>query len=173
MTPRAGLLALLWIVTGVLYLIIVLWSLPMIAGEAGGILPFDLRPRGYSLDEAGAFLNALSDAGRAQYLGPQRWLDIVFPVSLACALIVTFRASFSGWLRQVLIAAAVIGLLADLGENQLVHALLSVRGGDVDAETVSLASLATVVKSAGATVAMSAALFAGIRAMWRRWRSAT
>ena len=169
MTPRAGLLALLWGLTGVLYLIIVLWSLPMIAGEAEDILPFDLRPLGYSLGEAGAFLNALSDAGRAQYLGPQRWLDVAFPVCLAAALLVSFSRLFPRRVAWALGAVAVLGMLADLSENHTVREMLVAEA--VDAETVARASMFTLVKSLCATVAMTAVLIGAGRALWRRWRA--
>ena len=60
-----------------LYLVMLLWSLPKIAAEAGGLTPFDMRPGGYSLAEARAFLAALSPEGTAFYLGVQHRLDMV------------------------------------------------------------------------------------------------
>ena len=40
--------------TVIVYLVIVLWSLPIVQGEADGLRPLDLRPLGYSGEEARA-----------------------------------------------------------------------------------------------------------------------
>jgi hypothetical protein len=45
------------------YLVMVLWSIPRISAEAGGLPVFDLRPGGYTFEEARAFLAALSPEG--------------------------------------------------------------------------------------------------------------
>ena len=85
--------------TGV-YLSMVFWSLPFIAGQAGGLAPFDMRPTGYSVTEARAFTQALTEEGRAFYLDVQHKLDFAYP-----ALLGTFSASVSdaeqGWIMGV------------------------------------------------------------------------
>jgi hypothetical protein len=91
--------ALFWTLLAVtlgVYLVIVLWSLPRIAAEAGGIVPFDMRPAGYSLDDAKGFLTALSDSGRAFYLGTQHLLDLAYPALLGVTLAVGFVILFRG-----------------------------------------------------------------------------
>ena len=49
---RLGYLSLLTLTLGV-YATMILWTLPRIAAEAGGLAAFDMRPAGYALDVAG------------------------------------------------------------------------------------------------------------------------
>ncbi len=49
------------------YLAMVLWSIPALSRDAGGLAVFDMRPGGYSFDEARAFLAALSPDGARFY----------------------------------------------------------------------------------------------------------
>ncbi len=46
------------------YLVMVLWSLPKISLMANGKVPFDMRPGGYSFEEALAFLTTIDASGR-------------------------------------------------------------------------------------------------------------
>ena len=70
------------VMTGV-YLVMALWAIPKIIADAGGLLAFDMRPLGYSFDEASAFLTALSSEGRAFYLNVQQMLDSAYPALFA------------------------------------------------------------------------------------------
>lgn len=154
------------------YLAIVLWSLPRIATEAGGLVPFDLRPAGYGIAETKAFLGALSEAGRAQYLGAQALLDWIYPALLALTL------GFGTWhllptnrpgLRIALMAFPLLTMVFDYLENTRVRGLLL--ADVVDAEAVSVASSATVLKSAITSIAMLVLLIALIMrgvVLWRR-----
>ena len=40
-----------------IYIAMILWSLPVITEAAGGLAPFDMRPFGYTLADAQAFLS--------------------------------------------------------------------------------------------------------------------
>jgi hypothetical protein len=149
-----------------LYLVMVLWSLPLISVEADGLMPFDLRPFGYSPDEAEAFLNALSEEGRAFYADTQHALDAAFPGLLA---VVTGWAAlwlFRGPAGAVLAVLAVGAAASDYMENAAVARLLE---GFSPGEAMA-ASRWTIAKSAGATVVYAALLFGLIRAGWRRLR---
>ena len=46
---------------------------------AGGASPFDIRPMGYSYDEAYAFLNAIGEQGRRYYANRELLLDMFYP----------------------------------------------------------------------------------------------
>ena len=46
---------------------------------AGGASPFDIRPMGYSYDEAYAFLNAIGKHGRLYYANRELLLDMFYP----------------------------------------------------------------------------------------------
>ena len=79
-------------VTTAIYLVMVLWSLPKISAAAGGATPFDMRPLGYSFEEARAFLTALSSEGARFYRTVQHRLDLLYPALLAATLFFAIRA---------------------------------------------------------------------------------
>lgn len=161
-----------WILTAVMaavYLVIVVWSLPFISAEAGGLTPFDLRPGGYSFDEAQAFLSALSAEGLAQYEGPQRWLDIVYPALLAavlCWAATRITAGYSDWVRGGVIAVILIAVSYDYQENWFVAQMLAVGPDGITEALVEQASSATVTKS----VLTSLVLFGLLGLFLRNWR---
>ena len=92
----------------------VIWTLPAISDGAGGLIAFDLRPTGYSIPEARAFLSSLNDDARALYLGPQGRLDMVYPALLGLVLTGAVRV-FVGHvvLRRILILVVFASVLAD------------------------------------------------------------
>lgn len=155
------------------YLVIVVWSLPIIAAQAGGLVPFDLRPGGYSFDEAKVFLSALSDEGRAQYEGPQRWLDLAYPALLAGTLgwaAWGLTKAEAEWVRLVLILLIGVGMSFDYLENLHVARMLSAGPEGVSAALVEAASRATVNKALTTTVAMFGILGLLVRRRMRRRR---
>lgn len=151
------------------YAAMTFWTLPGIVEGTGGLMPFDLRFSGYGPDEARAFLAALSDEGRAVYLGPQRLLDTLYPALLAVVLAGGVAALVRArWLRVVLLAAVLGGMGADYLENARVAALLTADA--VTDEAIAAASRATVAKSALTGGAMGMLLLVLARRMRERWR---
>lgn len=159
----------LFVLTGAVYLGLVLWSLPRIMAAAGGAMPFDLRPAGYDLAEAQAFLMALSDAGRRFYLDTQHILDTAYPPLLAVTVALGAHLLFSRAVARTVAVIAVVGMAADLYENHLVAQLLQGDAAQPDPALVARASLATLVKSGATTIGLTALLIGGLRAGWRRW----
>lgn len=160
--------------TGAVYAAMALWSLPRISDAAGGLMPFDLRPLGYTETEAREFAQRLSDGGRAFYLTVQHRLDLAFPALLAATLTWTaLRLPPTGWraVRGVLAVAAIGGMVADYAENAAVATLLSAAPEAVAAEQIAAASRWTVLKSLGATLAMSLGVVLLARAVIARMKS--
>ena len=87
----------LFAVTNIVYLVMVVWSLPKVSEAAGGLVPFDMRPTGYSFEEAKAFLAALGPEGTAFYLHVQQRLDLLYPALLAATLFFAIRALTPSW----------------------------------------------------------------------------
>jgi len=169
--------ALIWVFWGMLgatlalYLVIVLWSLPIISNDANGLRPFDLRPMGYDREEARAFLSALGDIGLAQYAGVQRQLDTVYPYLLGATLTLAAWLLFSP--RRAILPGllAVFGAFCDLQENVAVADLLVLGANGIDEEVVSIASLFTTLKSMATSIVMVTLLIAtGVR-IWQRMRA--
>lgn len=170
---RAGLA--FWGLAGAMvavYLAIVLWSLPEISAAAGGLVPFDLRPAGYSAAEARAFLGALSTEGRALYLGRQAALDLVYPALLAAVLVLAFRHLAASWgpaWRAVLVALPLAGAGFDYLENLRVRRLLIAGPAEATDAMIAAASLATVIKSVLSSLAFAALVVAlAVQVLGRR-----
>ncbi|CUH82485.1 hypothetical protein [Tropicibacter naphthalenivorans] len=147
MTRTAAYAALSAAVLG-LYLVMVLWTLPAIKDAAGGLAPFDLRPFGYSVAEARAFAETLSDYGRALYLGPQHRLDTLFPALLVVWSCWTLLKLLPRRVAVALWAVVVLGMIGDYGENISVTSLLT----QFDEATAQAASRFTIVKSMASTL---------------------
>jgi hypothetical protein len=155
------------------YLAMILWTLPAIQADAGGLRAFDLRPGGYDLIEAQAFLSALGAEGRALYLGAQHWLDLVYPALLAMflgLLIWRLGADAPRWVLWIGAALCVAGAGFDYLENARVAAMLVSPVDQIDAGQVAAASFATVWKSRLTTLAVVLLLGLAIRAGWRKWK---
>lgn len=166
--PKPGYWLILALALGV-YATMILWTLPDITTEADGLVPFDLRPTGYGADEARNFLNALSNEGRETYLGPQRLLDVLYPVLLALVLAGAARALVRrGAARLLLLLVILGGMLADYTENTLVAGLLTT--DPVTDAAIAAASRATIVKSALTGLAMGWILLALARWLTQNWR---
>jgi hypothetical protein len=143
--------------TCAVYAAMIFGTIPAISDAAGGLAIFDMRPRGYPLAEAAAFLGALSAEGRALYLGAQHRLDAVFPGLLAVTAVWALwrlTPDWPAWARVLLLALPVVASSFDYIENFRVAALLD--GGAVTAETVAAASRASVAKAALTTLAYTA-----------------
>src|SRR4051812_19189054 len=66
-----------------LWAVMVFVTLAYLRRIAGGLEPFDLRPFGYDVEEARAFLIALSPIGRDYYANVQLSLDTAYPFTYA------------------------------------------------------------------------------------------
>lgn len=77
-----------------------------------GLIPFDMRPGGYSLEQANALLNALGAEGNRYYLTRQIPLDLIYPALMAITLI-----SILKWLAAKHVARILtnIGVWLSLG----------------------------------------------------------
>jgi hypothetical protein len=139
-----------------LWAFMVFWPLAYLRHIAGGLEPFDLRPFGYSVEEARAFLHAISQLGRDYYLDVQLQFDMIYPATYALS-----RGLLLCWLTQpgrvsdrplplgARIAVVAIPLLTaafDYCENDAIAVMLHA-GPQVDADIVARASFWTRAKS--------------------------
>ena len=88
--PSGWLVAVLLAGNVALWAVMFFGTLAHLQALTGGAAPFDIRPLGYSYEEARSFLTAIGQQGRAYYLNRQLILDTVYPpfyaVSRALAL---------------------------------------------------------------------------------------
>ncbi|MBL1406342.1 MAG: hypothetical protein COC17_04100 [Hyphomicrobiales bacterium] len=151
----------LLIVTIGIYLTMVIWVLPEISAAANGQVPFDMRPTGYTFEEAIIFLKSLSEEGRILYLGLQHTLDAFFPGLLGILLVVAFIKLMSPKWAAFFSLFAIAGSVCDYLENSGVKDMLTVYSSSppmVTPEMVSTVSYFTVLKSLASTIAYVALL---------------
>ena len=147
------------------YLAMVVWSIPKIAADAGGLPPFDLRPSGYSFSEAKAFIAALSEGGRAFYLNVQHMLDSAYPALFAVVMVMAFTHLFRRVYRVLAIGLALAGAGFDYLENAAVAVMLRAGDDRLSEAMVATASQWTQLKSGAVTMALLA-LLAGLVMAW-------
>ncbi|MFC2969266.1 hypothetical protein [Acidimangrovimonas pyrenivorans] len=161
MTRARAAYAAFFAATAALYGAMVGWSLPRIAAAAGGRMPFDMRPAGYTYDDARALLAALDGVTTEFYLDVQQRLDLFYPGMLALALGIALwhlTRRWPLWLRLAGLALCAATAGFDWLENARVAEML--RGGAeaLTPEMAAAASRATVVKSALGATAMTLVL---------------
>lgn len=141
------------VVTLAIYTTMLLWSLPYLKDAAGGLMPFDLRPTGYSPQAAHAFLSALFANGsepRDFYLTVQHRLDLFFPALSGLLVAATLYILTKGWptiVRCVLILLPIGGAAFDYGENAAVANMLRLLPELASDEAIRAASRMTVLKA--------------------------
>lgn len=175
--PSGLLVASLLVASGVLWAIMFFGPLAHLSRLAGGPKPFDIRPTGYSYDEARAFLDAIGEQGRAYYFNPELIIDTIYPPLYAISrglalwwltrpgrirpvpLPLTFRAALVG----IPLAMASI----DIIENGCIAVMLWT-WPDLSHALVIVSSLMTQVKIG--LGALTEVLMGGLALMWlRRW----
>lgn len=148
-------------VTMAVYATMLAWSLPAVSAAAGGLAPFDMRPSGYSLDEARAFLAALTSEGADFYRNVQQRLDIAFPALIALTLgfgIVGLLPRRLGAWRWLGLAVALPVAVFDYLENHAVARMIEAGAAGLTAELVAAASQWTVLKSMATSIVMTGLL---------------
>jgi hypothetical protein len=154
--PRTAHVVVALLLGFVLWAVMVFWTLAFLRRAAGGLEPFDLRPLGYTAEEARALLYALSELGRAYYADVQLQLDTAYP-----ALYALSRGLLLLWLtapgrvtqnpiplpaRVAFLALPILAAWFDYFENNAIAAMLAA-GPQVGADLVARASFWTQAKS--------------------------
>ena len=176
--PRTAHVVVALIVSFALWAMMMFWTLPYLRRVAGGLEPFDLRPFGYTLEEARALLHALSDIGRAYYADVQLQLDTAYP-----ALYALSRGLLLLWLtapgrtaakpvplpvRATLLVLPVLTAWFDYFENDAIAAMLAA-GPEVGADLVARASFWTQAKWLAGVVTEATCLTL-LAIAFMRWR---
>lgn len=126
------------------------WSAPLILAGSGVDRVPEAMLLGYSADEARVFFAGITDAGRAQYLGPQAMLDWAFPALIALTLTLAVfrwgrRVPLPRRMLAILLAAAAVAV--DYWENAQIAAALVVPADTLTDAALNQMSLATQGKT--------------------------
>lgn len=143
-------------VTMALYAVIVGWSAPYISSQAGNAVIFDLRPMGYSFEEAAAFLQTLTPDGASFYHSVQLRLDLLYPVLMAATLCWALLWLMPPWKgRAVVLAAPILAMVFDYAENLYIYRMLIAGADGLTPDLVARASLFSQLKAAFSTVSFT------------------
>jgi len=140
-----------FIVTMIVYLTMLLYSIPAVIAFAPNMVLFDLSPTGYTPDYAISLLQALGSEGRATYLTLQLPLDFLYPglFAITYSLLLTWLFSKSFEARSKVFYFSLVPILAgvfDYIENIFIVLMLKSHP-DLPSNLVELASLFTILKS--------------------------
>lgn len=150
----------LYLVTGLtvaVWFSMLLVTMPHLEALTGGQKVFDMRPLGYTFEEARAILAGLGEAGRQYYRETQQGLDSVFPALVFMTvsgwqIVLARKLALSGirmpvWSVALLIAVNLAGAIADYSENGAVRQMLLVGPDALTADMVGRADPMTLAKS--------------------------
>jgi hypothetical protein len=131
------------------YLLMIFGTLAHIE-TLSGLRPFDMRPGGYSAEQANSLIDALGSSGRRYYLTRQIPLDLVYPSLMALTLISLFKWLGSRDVSQKLVRIgtwfSIAAAIADYLENVGI-CLMILSWPEISANTVLATSVASIVKS--------------------------
>ena len=100
--PSGLLVCALLVASGLVWAMMFFGPLTHLSRLAGGVSPFDIRPMGYSYDEAYAFLNAIGEQGRRYYANRELLLDMFYPPLYATSRVLAlWWLTMPGRLRDI------------------------------------------------------------------------
>ena len=138
-----------------------IWTAPQIEAMSGGLRLLDMRFSGYSYSEARDFVTAIGEEGVALYLGPQLWLDMIFPPLLGAVLFFCYRWLFPGRVGVVIGTLSLTFVLVDYLENLALLTILRAGPNSMAPETVVIANQLTLTKWSLALIGLLALVIGG------------
>lgn len=147
---------LLFILTNLIYVSMLIYSLPLVSSYAPELVLFDMAPLGYSYSQAIELLTALGIEGRNTYLSIQLPLDFIYPglFAVSYSLLITwvFKHYLSKNSKFYLIAfIPIIAGLFDYLENISIIVMLN-SYPNISVNLVNISSAFTIVKSGVTTL---------------------
>jgi len=142
---------LLFTLTTIVYLTMILITIPKVMAYASGKPLLDIMPLGYDLAYVNALFDALGTKGRAAYLHEQIPLDMIYPslFAISYCLILSFFLNKLNKLKTTLIVLCLLPFVAgamDYAENIGIIALLN-DYPKISDRTVTITSYFSLLKS--------------------------
>ena len=161
----------LFALTMVVYISMLAYSIPAVSAFAPQLPLFDLSPAGYTFAYANELLSALGAEGRGLYLTTQLPLDFIYPglfaITYSLLLVWLFGKTFSA--NSKIYYVAFVPFLAgmfDYMENIFIIKMIN-SFPDLQATTVEIASVLTLLKS-GFTTVFFVLLIAGFAMFFKK-----
>ena len=171
--PSGLLVCALLVASGLVWAVMFFGPLAHLSRLAEGVSPFDIRPMGYSYDEAYAFLNAIGEQGRRYYANRELLLDMFYPPLYATSRVLAlWWLTMPGRLRDIpmplswryaLIAVPIIMAALDVAENGCIARMLQTRP-DLSHDLVHVSSFATRIKMIAGV--LTELLMAALATLW-------
>lgn len=151
-----GKVLLIFLLTNVVYLVMIGYTIPGVRQHANGNNLFDMMPGGYSADYALHLLTLLGAEGRRAYLLDQLPVDMLYPLlfGLCYSLLLAYFLNKLNRLETRMFYVTWLPILAgifDYLENISIIIMLQ-RYPSFSAHLASLASVFTVIKSVLSTL---------------------
>ena len=149
-------------VTGIIYLIMPIVTMPKVAQFANEMKILDLQPGGYNFEYVTTLFNTLGEEGRYIYLYFQIPVDMVFPLLFAitnCLLIAFFLKKLKLFKTPFIYLCFLpfIGGIADYSENIGIIIMLN-QFPDITKFAVKTTSFFSVVKYSFVTISFMVAI---------------
>ncbi|MEH6449425.1 MAG: hypothetical protein V7765_12195 [Oleispira sp.] len=150
------LVSVLFVLTQIVYLSMIAYSIPAVTAFAPELPLFDMSPTGYTFAYANELLSTLGAEGRHLYLTTQLPLDCIYPglfsLSYSLLLIWLFRKTFKADSKVYYVAVVpFLGGIFDYIENLFIIKMIN-SFPNLQAETVEMANAFTILKSSFVTI---------------------
>lgn len=141
----------LFVLTMIIYLIMIFYSIPSVVSFAPELVLFDMSPTGYSHQSAVELLSVLGPEGRSIYLTKQLPLDFIYPglFAITYSLLLAWLFLKSTSHQSKIFYLTMVPILAgvcDYSENVFIIIMIN-SFPDVSSIIVGIASLFTIMKS--------------------------
>jgi hypothetical protein len=145
----------LFVLTMVVYLLMIGYSIPAVTAFAPELPIFDMSPTGYTFAYANELLSTLGVEGRHLYLTTQLPLDFIYPglfsISYSLLLVWLFRKTFKADSKIYYVALVpFLGGIFDYMENIFIVKMIN-SFPNLQESTVEIANIFTIIKSGLAT----------------------
>lgn len=165
-TVKGNTVLYLLLVTNSIYLFMILYTIPQTTAFANGMSILDLKPLGYDLNYVNQLFAQLGDAGRMYYHKTQLAVDFIYPLLFivcytALAIYTTVRLKKAYKPFKWLYWLPLVAGLSDYAENLFIHHMLNTYP-KINPTTVTLSSIASVVKSSTTSIYFILIITAGV-----------
>lgn len=163
--------------TNLVYLVMLLITIPHVMHYSHGMDLFDMMPAGYDAGYAHTLLNALGADGRNAYMQIQLPVDMIYPFlfGLTYSLMLAYFLYKLSWIDKpifVMVFFPIVTALFDYAENIGIFSMLHAYP-DFSTRTAAALSLLTIIKSALSTVSFLMLLSLVVIFLVRRMKSLT
>ena len=172
-TVKGNTVLYLLFVTNSIYLFMILYTIPQTTAFANGMSILDLKPLGYDLNYVYQLFAQLGDAGRMYYHKTQLAVDFIYPLLFivsytALAIYITGKLKTPYKLFKWLYWLPLVAGLGDYVENLFIYNMLNTYP-KIDPTTVTLSSIASVIKSSTTSIYFILIITAGIMVIGQKY----